>query len=486
MLFNTLQFALFFLITLAVYWSLPGDRWRQPFLLLGSLFFYGYWDWRFVLLLLVVIGSSYGFALAMARAHARGRRSGALLATACAVNLGLLFVFKYCNFFADSLKIAMERFGIDAPWSTLHILLPVGVSFYVFQSLTYLINVHRRKLEADRNFVKIALYISFFPHLVAGPIIHATDFLWQLRETRRWDPTMFLEGTQKFVLGFFMKSVFADNIAVFVDPVYADLGAYDNVSILAASFGFYCQIYFDFAGYSLMAIGITNQLGYWLPDNFNYPYRATSVVDFWRRWHISLSTWLRDYLYISLGGNRGSRLFQYRNLMLTMLLGGLWHGASWNFVLWGGLHGLALVVAHAWRSAHQAMGLRWPIPPVAGIVTAWLATQIFVLLCWIPFRATTFAQTGEALRAVLWLRPDADLTRAAIPWLVLVLPVLVDTFILGRKHGGQPVTNPWLGYATMGVAFLIALLFMFVGTKPFIYFQFQPGLPPIFASRSTA
>jgi alginate O-acetyltransferase complex protein AlgI len=225
-----------------------------------------------------------------------------------------------------------------------------------------------------------------------------------------------------------------------------------------------------------MAIGITNQLGYWLPDNFNYPYRAVSIIDFWRRWHISLSNWLRDYLYISLGGNRGSRLFQYRNLLLTMLLGGLWHGASWNFILWGALHGAALVAAHAWRT-HQATAAirreRPPFAPGAGrIVIAWTATQFFVLLCWIPFRAENFPQALEAFRAVLWLRPDAGLAHAPIPWLLLLVPVAVDTFLVGNPSLKKIITNPWAGYATMALAFLVALLFMFIGNKPFIYFQF--------------
>jgi D-alanyl-lipoteichoic acid acyltransferase DltB (MBOAT superfamily) len=473
MLFNTLQFAIFMLLTLCVYWSLPSDRWRHPFLLAGSLFFYAYWDWRFVALLLGVIVVSYVCALAIARAPARGKAARGWLTVACVANLGLLCAFKYSNFFLDSLKTAMERLGVDAPWSTLNIILPVGISFYVFQSLTYLINVYRQKLEADRNFIKIALYISFFPHLVAGPIIHATDFLWQLKSTRHFDRAMFLEGCQKFVLGFLMKSVFADNIAVFVDPVYADIGRYDNLSVLMATFGFYCQIYFDFAGYSLMAIGITNGLGYWLPDNFNFPYRAASVIDFWRRWHISLSNWLRDYLYISLGGNRGSRLFQYRNLMFTMLLGGLWHGASWNFVLWGGLHGVALCVAHAWRTWRGTDHSK-PAGGAVAMACSWALTQTFVLLCWIPFRAVNFTQTLEVLRAIFWLRPGAGLELAAIPWLLLFVPILADTFIVGNerlKHR-RHVENPWFGYAAIGLSFLVALLFMFVGNKPFIYFQF--------------
>jgi D-alanyl-lipoteichoic acid acyltransferase DltB (MBOAT superfamily) len=476
MLFSTIEFAIFLLVTLAVYWSLPNDRWRQPFLLGASLFFYAYWDWRFVSLLVGVIAVTYFGALAIARARDRGGDGSgkAWLAASCIANLGLLGTFKYCNFFLDSLKAALERFDVDAPWSTLNIILPLGISFYVFQALTYLINVYRGKLEADRNFIRIGLYVSFFPHLVAGPIIHATDFLWQLKETRKFDQTMFLEGCQKFVLGFIMKSVFADNIAVFVDPIYANVSGFDNASVFAATFGFYCQIYFDFAGYSLMAIGITNFLGYWLPDNFNYPYRAVSIIDFWRRWHISLSNWLRDYLYISLGGNRGSRLFQYRNLMLTMILGGLWHGASWNFVLWGGMHGLALCVAHAWRSWRADRQLSFPGAIALGVACSWAATQVVVLLCWIPFRAATFPETLNILRAVLWLRPDADLARASIPWLLLLVPIVADTVVAGggRLKRSLRLENPWPGYAAIGLAFLIALLFMFVGTKPFIYFQF--------------
>jgi alginate O-acetyltransferase complex protein AlgI len=470
MIFTTLPFLVFLLLVLAVFWTMRSDRWRHPFLFFANFFFYGWWDWRFVLLLLAVVVIAYFIALRISPAAgtAAGRRWVAL---GCVLLVGILGYFKYTGFFADALARALEAIGGSAGWTTLNIILPVGISFYIFQAVSYLVTVYRGKVPVERSFLKLGVYLGFFPHLVAGPIIHASTFLPQLASPRLFDQRLFFEGCRKFVIGFLYKAVFADNLAGWVDPAYADPSGATNLQVLAATLGFYGQIYFDFAGYSLMAIGVANLLGYTLPDNFNHPYRATSMVDFWHRWHISLSTWLRDYVYIPLGGNRSGPLLRYRNLFLTMLIGGFWHGASWNFILWGGLHGSALAINHAWRG-------RFADSPFAATsfwrVISWLLVQGTVLLCWIPFRAESFADALLILQSLGTLAAGVVAGGQPIPWLLLLLPLAVDTFVVGRPNAperGGIRCNP-LAYAILLLGLLVGLLFMHVGFVPFIYFQF--------------
>jgi len=320
MIFSTLAFVLFLAAVLPVYWALRSDRWRLPFLFAANFFFYGWWDWRFTALLFFIMVVAYAGGRALVRAVAGGGCARAILWLFCAVQLAVLGYFKYADFFIESVRRTAEAMGWQPTWTTLNLILPVGISFYIFQAISYLVSVYRGTIPVERSFLKLGVYLGFFPHLVAGPIIHAKTFLPQLASARVFDASMFIDGWRKFAIGFLYKSVFADNIAGYVDAVYADPAAHSPLSVFGATLGFYGQIYFDFAGYSLMAIGVANMLGYYLPDNFNFPYRATSLVDFWRRWHISLSTWLRDYVYIPLGGNRGPRSSMYRNLMVTMRL----------------------------------------------------------------------------------------------------------------------------------------------------------------------
>jgi D-alanyl-lipoteichoic acid acyltransferase DltB (MBOAT superfamily) len=472
MIFNTLTFAIFLVITLGAYWSLREDVWRRRLLFVANLFFYGWWDWRFVPLLLGVIIVSYFSAHLIQKARTPGG-SKFWLAAACVLQLGILGYFKYANFFIGALQEAVERAGGHAGWTSLHIILPVGISFYIFQGISYVASVYEKRLTAEENFVKLGVYLAFFPHLVAGPIIHATFFLPQLAERRRFDVHLFFEGAKKFATGFLYKTVFADNLGAFVDPIFRAPAEHAPIVVFGGSLGFYGQIYFDFAGYSLMAIGVANFFGYLLPDNFNHPYRATSMIDFWRRWHISLSTWLRDYLYIPLGGNRGSKWFQYRNILITMLLGGLWHGASWNFIWWGAIHGLALCVNHAWRD-WRSRGREFRFPAPVAWLGSLLLTQAVVFLCWIPFRAQSFGDTMTILSSLGQLLTSSWTLAVTLPWLLLVIPLLVDTWIIGNK----PLTARFslrsnvAVYALILLAMLTGLLFMHLGKVPFIYFQF--------------
>lgn len=373
MIFTSLAFMLFFIVVIAGVSVIQkfqlGDRVKHCFLLFASFFFYGWWDWRFCFLLLFVISSSYVSALYC--------RKKFVFILGVTVPLLVLGVFKYFNFFMDSL-------GIHA-FSSLKIILPVGISFYTFQALSYVIDVHRRKIPAEKDFVRLSLYISFFPQLVAGPIVRAADFLPQLYEpSRRLTVRNFCIGIQIMAMGFFKKAVLADHLSVFVDDVFGVPVAFHWVTIILAVISYSMQIYFDFSGYSDIAIGCARCLGYDFIKNFNLPYISQNVSEFWRRWHISLSGWLRDYLYIPLGGNRHGKFRQLINLMITMLLGGLWHGAKWTFVFWGGLNGLALCIEKIFHSRKNTAGIFMSAVRIVGVFA-------FISFTWIFFRAEEYS-----------------------------------------------------------------------------------------------
>ena len=477
MLFSSLAFAVFLPLVLLVYWRTRRLASQQYWLLAASLVFYGWWDYRFLALILLVTLVAYLGGLSLAWRPLRERKP-LLLGLCLALVLAPLAYFKYANFFALTVANTAEALGLPLGVPHLSVILPVGISFFTFQAISYLVDVHRGNIPASASFLRVALYISYFPQLVAGPIVRASDFLPQLEERRRFDPGMFAQGIQLFVVGFVYKTGFADHIATFVDPVFGSVATHTNLDLVAATIGFYCQIYFDFAGYSLMAIGIARLFGFWLPDNFNYPYRAASIIEFWRRWHISLSHWLRDYLYIPLGGSRGSFAFTARNLMLTMLLGGLWHGASWNFVLWGGLHGGGLVVNRVWREhAAPRLALLQHRRLAGGFyyLAALALTQCFVLLCWIPFRAESAADSFALFAAFLGLRTDPEGAAVlAIPWAILLLPILLDTWVVSRlpRLSWPGLRRPGLSYLAYGFGFALALMAAYAGSTQFIYFQF--------------
>jgi len=309
---------------------------------------------------------------------------------------------------------------------------------------------------------------------VAGPIVRATDFIPQLDRPKHLDGNEVLDGLRLVLTGFIAKCVFADHLAAFADVVFKAPATYDQVSLFGAVTAYYGQIYFDFHGYSLMAIGVAKTLGYWFPPNFLHPYGAVSIGDFWRRWHVTLSCWLRDYLYISLGGNRGPMAFVLRNLMFTMVLGGLWHGASWNFVLWGALHGSALCIERLWTKWRaQRSPSNGGTPALREIALGWFATQTFVLLCWIPFRCTSLADTLTVLQGLSGLGSTGSI-RVEVPWLLIFLPLAVDTFIIGQRAFFERLLQrrTWLLHAVLIIGFFLAIMLMYLGTKPFIYFQF--------------
>jgi alginate O-acetyltransferase complex protein AlgI len=470
MLFNSAVFVVFLVVTLAVYYATSRLLVRHLVLLVASLVFYAFWDYRFLALVAYVTVVAYGAGHAI---HAWPRHGKKVLALAIFLQLGQLVFFKYATFFTEVLQSGATLLGIALRVPRFNILLPVGISFYTFHGISYVVDCHRRKIDRPYGPLVVALYIVFFPQLVAGPIVRADVFLPQVSRVAKLDLRDVTVGLKLATIGLVYKGVFADRLAPFVDTVFAAPSRYDNIAVASATLAFYGQIYFDFAGYSLMAIGISRLFGFRLPRNFDFPYRSTSITEFWRRWHISLSTWLRDYLYIPLGGNRDGKVRQYRNLLLTMLLGGLWHGASYNFLLWGGIHGVALA-AHklftTWVPAPSGQGHGRPLRIAAG----WLLTQGFVLSAWVLFRAKGFPNTWTMLRGLAGIRRDAGLLSATLPLPLLIVPIAVDQLLVQnpRLPAVPWPRRPLLAVAVLGLCLSVVLPLLQIDVQNFIYFQF--------------
>jgi alginate O-acetyltransferase complex protein AlgI len=464
--FPTIEFAAFFLVVFVLSWALmPHPSAWRPFILVASYFFYGWVDWRWVLLLIAssVVNTVAGQVIA--RSPSALTRKRALIA-AVAFDIGLLAVFKYLGFFVSELDGALESIGLGSPLPLVQIVLPIGISFFTFQGISYAVDVYRGVTPAA-SLMDVAILQAFFPHLVAGPIVRANELLPQLRTPR--DPRTVLAGPAIFLIvgGVLKKTVIADELARrVVDPVYSDPAAHSSGEITLAFYAFAAQIYCDFSGYTDMAIGLALLLGYQLPQNFNRPYLALSLRDFWRRWHMTLSRWLRDYLYIPLGGSRKGRLKTYRNLMITMLLGGLWHGASWTFLLWGGLHGAGLS-AERWARERPG-GFHLPA------WVAWLVTFQFVCIAWVFFRAPDLATAFDVLGGLGLSGPSPLVT------LPLVLLVLAAVAIQALPPGWWRQAEAWLvsrPVAVQGVAVGAVLVISDAavgqqGVAPFIYYQF--------------
>ncbi len=467
--FISFQFVGFVFVVYVAYWTLRANSHRISLLAIASYVFYAAWDWRFLALMFFVTLNAYIAGLLLGR---RKDTRGILLIS-IGTDLLVLGVFKYLGFFSNILAALSETIGNTTTWPNLHILLPVGISFYTFHAISYVMDVYRRKILPQKNFLKVALYISFFPQLIAGPIVRASFFMPQLSAPRKMHYVQHLQGLQLFLIGFIYKAVIADTLAQHCDPIYANISAATQPQLLEAAAAFYGQIYFDFAGYSLMAIGAARLFSYRLPKNFEFPYSSLSVTEFWRRWHISLSTWLRDYLYIPLGGNRHGVFYYYRNLMLTMVLGGLWHGASWNFVAWGALHGLGLCLHKVW------IGSRHHIPGSSTLFETWLykiaallLTQAWVFVAWVFFRATSFSDAIIVLKALF----SADSYAAPATVAIILLIVAVDHALgrirpFWRAFWRAPTVSSWYWLAA-GSVVTIAIALLPAASKSFIYFQF--------------
>ncbi|MHC4803829.1 MAG: MBOAT family O-acyltransferase, partial [Planctomycetota bacterium] len=437
-------------------------------LLACSYAFYAAWDWRFLSLIITSTLVDYVVGLALQRSD-RHRVRAAWLVLSLVVNLGLLGIFKYFNFFVASGAELLGFLGIPAQVSVLSIILPVGISFYTFQTLSYSIDVYLRKMEPCRNLLDVALFVGFFPQLVAGPIVRAREFLPQLTRRTRFDNIDVKACLVLFLAGFIKKAVVSDGVAPIVDAYFSDPSSYTAVSAWIGVLLYAVQIYCDFSGYSDMAIASAGLLGYSLRENFRFPYLACNLREFWQRWHMSLSTWLRDYLYIPLGGNRGTRLFTVRNLMITMLLGGLWHGAATQFIVWGAMHGAGLVVQREW-SRRFGRGDR---PGTVARGVGAVITFYWVCLAWIFFRAPDYDTAMTVVRSCVLFDSPGE-SALAIELLGLCAGLAAVHWFVSREFFGEwwkrvPDRAFAVGY---GVACAAVLPFTNPVAEPFIYFQF--------------
>jgi alginate O-acetyltransferase complex protein AlgI len=468
MLFVEFRFLWFFLAVFCVYWALRENRSRKIWLLVCSYIFYAAWNWKFLFLLMGSSLLDYVVGMMLARTENPRARRGWLILSLTA-NLGTIAFFKYYNFFVTSAAALLAWLGLPASIHTLNIIIPVGVSFYTFHSMSYTIDVYRGKMRAVPSLLDVACFIGFFPQMVAGPIVRAFAFLPQLQSARKFSNVDVRGALVLFLVGFFKKACVADGLAPTVDKYFDSPATYGASSAWLAILFYGIQIYCDFSGYTDMAIACARLLGYELTLNFNFPYLARSVAEFWHRWHISLSTWLRDYLYIPLGGNRGNRWFVARNIMLTMMLGGLWHGGAWTFVFWGTLHGIMLVLHRQWsewktRPARLATIMAW----IAWPLTAW-----WICFTWIFFRAADLEHAGIIAKSfVFWQSAGTRDLGVRMIWVVVLLGIV-------HRLNARGVFSTWwrrgsseIFAAGYGGAVALVLVFIPARYTPFIYFQF--------------
>ena len=475
MLFPTIDFAIFFAVVYTVQWLLnpyPGP-WKA-FMIVASYFFYAWWDWRFMFLLAASTGIAQVGGRVIHRAEGTTHRRVALWSTLAGL-VGLLAWFKYYGFLAVNLDNAFHLVGLGRPFPLLAVTLPVGISFFTFMAISYVVDIYRGILKPARA-IDTAVYLSFFPHLVAGPIVRGTELLPQIRRRRDELHIDYVEACWLIAAGLAKKVVLSSYLATYVvDPVFADPRQHSALEVLFAIYGYAVQIYADFSGYTDIAIGIALLLGFQFPQNFRRPYSAINLQDFWRRWHITLSFWLRDYLYIPLGGNRGSERRISLNILITMLIGGLWHGAAWTFVAWGLYHGIGQVIGRRRRSRRAALGL--PLDPVGGRRVAWARFVTFQVVClgWLFFRADTLGTVWAMLLRLV------DGWGEASP---LVTPLAVLAIAAGI--GSQYIPDHWLDRVKavfadrrpvlqggiLGLVLLVITTLGPQGVAPFIYYRF--------------
>ena len=467
--FTSMVFVYFLFIFLFAFLLVP-KRYSYLLFLAGSYIFYGWWDWRFLGLLMFTSVTGYLVAMGITASERTDVRRTVLTA-GLAVNLGVLGSFKYADFFALSLFAALSAIGVQVSIATLNLILPVGISFYTFQTMGYTIDVFRGTIQAERNFLRVAAFVSFFPLLLAGPIERGGHLLPQLKRRPFPGKDDIHAAVWLIVFGYFLKVFLSDNLSVIVDEIYQNLYRTSAVDLIICHYAYAFQIYGDFAGYSFIAIGVARLFGIQLKENFRFPYFVSTPQDFWRHWHITLSQWLRDYLYIPLGGNRGSRNCVSRNLMLTMLLGGLWHGAAWHFVLWGGYHGLLLVIYRMISDKTPTLA-----PSVWKRFAKWFL--MFNLICfgWLLFRAPDiqtlqliFARSLEAPFSVSY----RTLYWSGLSAFYIVFPLVI---LLVQWRKSAPMCMPFESDSFKAVTYFSMVFLLLIlgnwGTKNFIYFQF--------------
>lgn len=474
MIFNSATFLIFFVLFFFLYWWINrrfGTSARNAFTILASYIFYGWWDWRFLGLIVASSACDYLVGRGLEKAVQKGRRK-LLLLISLAVNLGILAFFKYFNFFVDSFSQLFTLFGIHLHPSTLSIILPVGISFYTFQTLSYTIDVYRARIRATRDPIAFFAFVAFFPQLVAGPIERAGNLLGQFAEKKSFSYEAAVAGLRLVLWGLFKKIVIADNFGVLADQVFATQSSLSGLSVFAGTLFFALQIYADFSGYSDIAIGLARMMGFRLMTNFRTPYFSSSFREFWQRWHISLSTWFRDYLYIPLGGSRKGKLRTYANLFITFVLSGLWHGANLTFLIWGTLHALMLMLEKRFR----LFRISYAYPPLVLLIT---------ILLWLPFRANDVGQLNMMCHALAdfntWSADQLmQLIGAYSPLRFIALCMVLALFLTAEWSMRMQDFNQWVAakkriyrYAIYYALLIGILLTGNFSVKPdFIYFQF--------------
>lgn len=467
MLFNSLHFLLFFPITCIIYYLLPTVRMRNLFLLAASYYFYMNWNASYALLLLTSTFITYEAAIRIEKTPST-KQKRAYLIVSLIINLSILFFFKYYNFAISTINEILFPLNDEYLLPHLHLLLPVGISFYIFQALGYSIDVYRGHAKSERDFLTYALFVSFFPQLVAGPIERSTNLLPQFKEKHKFSYNLAMEGIRLMIWGFFLKLVLADRCSLYVDSIYNNLEEHNGGSYLLAAILFTFQIYGDFSGYSLIAIGAARVMGFHLMDNFRRPYLATSVTEFWHRWHISLSTWFKDYVYIPLGGNRVSQWKNYLNIMVTFTISGIWHGANWTFIAWGALHGLLQCTEKRIGWAKR----EWKGTPR---ICHMMLTFSMVCLTWIIFRANNLKEAVSVIQGI-FTHPGAPYVQMAdFIAIGIALFIVACREVAEEWHTGIRVSDSqsWVVrhlYITTMIAYII--LFGVLNGDQFIYFQF--------------
>lgn len=475
MVFNSITFLIFIGVFFPLYFSLKG-RARLWLCFLASYLFYGWWDWRFLGLIATSTVLDFWIGQTLEQTSETNKRKQ-LLWLSVAVNLGFLAFFKYFNFFLDSFQVLLTNIGYSGELGSLQIILPVGISFYTFQSMSYTIDIYHGKIKHEKDWLRFATFIAFFPQLVAGPIVRAKEFLPQFERERKLDHERIIVGLGQVIWGFFKKVAVADSLAPFVDQCFTSPTSFGSLHLLIGVIFYSFQIYCDFSGYSDIAIGLARMMGFDFPKNFRTPYFSKDFSEFWTRWHITLSSWLRDYLYIPLGGNRHGTFNTYKNLMITMLLGGLWHGASWVFVFWGFLHGMYLVVQRL-LGTYWEQFLQWiRTPKVVRQLINMALVYVFTCLAWIFFRATDFENALQVISGLGNLE-SFNLSQVTNKFWVIKGFVLIGILVLIEvsdfrfDYRSLMVKSVVFRVASMSI---LIWLIAFMGTfdsNAFIYFQF--------------
>lgn len=477
MLFNSLDFAIFLPIVFFLYWFLLNRnlKLQNLLLLISSYIFYGWWDWKFLLLIIFSSFVDYSIGVGLSKTDTRSRRK-LLLYTSIVINLGFLGFFKYYNFFIDSFVEAFSFFGSKISISSLNIILPVGISFYTFQTLSYTIDVYKKKLEPTNNIISFFAFVSFFPQLVAGPIERASNLLPQFYKKRVFVYDKAVDGMRQMLWGLFKKVVVADNCAVIVNDIFNNYTDYSGSTLLLGAFLFAFQIYGDFSGYSDIAIGVSRLFGFNLMQNFAFPYFSRDIAEFWRRWHISLSTWFRDYLYIPLGGSRGGMYQKIRNVFIIFLVSGFWHGANWTFIVWGALNALyflPLMLQNKNRVNTDIVANNKLFPSLRELFQL-LTTFFLTCIAWVFFRSVSVTAAFVYLKQIFSLSiismPDIFPLKVLI---IIALMLFIEWFGRSNKYALAFLTSKRIYFRWSVYYLILVIIFLFKSEQQeFIYFQF--------------